>query len=1012
MTSTEWRSALPRGSFAWILVALTMLFTETASAQDQAGSIRGVIYDADFEAPLPAGRVSIVETGQEAVASDLGNYVLQGVAPGTYTLVFFKEGYVRKVQADVVVTDGRLTEVNASLAGDFEDMEEYVVQDILLAGGSAEAALLQLRLDSPAVMDSISAELMSRAGAGDAAGALRLVSGATVKDGKSAVIRGLPDRYVSTQLNGVRLPSSDDDKRAVELDQYPAVVVESVQVSKTFTPDQQGDASGGAVNVALRGIPTESIFNVKFQYSLNTQVAGAGSDFLTYDGGGVGAFGLEGDKRGIQTENIGDNWDGAVGTRPGNAPIDFKLSTGIGGQQELDNGVKIGGFASLFYERDSSYYDNGINDNQWVDTPGAGMVPRTIQGSPTGGDFLTQLYDVTQGVKSVQWGGLGTFGIESENNFLGLTYLYSHTADDKATLAENTRGKEYFFPGYDVNDPTGPGNTSADIDASPWVRLQTLEYTERTNSSLQLNGAHTLPFDAPDIGDAIDFKAPQLDWVASLSNANLDQPDKRQFGSVWRPRSFNPGAPPFIDPFFTDPTYNGFRPAANINLGNLQRIYREIDEDSSQISLNLTLPFEQWGGEEGYLKGGIFSDEVDRAFDQDSFSNFGDSGSSFVGGWEDFWSDVFPDEDHPITESDFDVDYSGEQNIQAFYGMLDLPLTEKWNVIGGARFESTELSVVNDPEALALWFPPGSTSPTALNPGDADVDFEQDSVLPSIGLVYRPVDSVMVRASYSETIARQTFKEVTPIIQQEFLGGPIFIGNPDLGQASLENADLRVDYTPYQGGLVSVSWFGKWVEDPIEYVQRVIDFTYTTPVNYPDGELSGVEVEVRQDLGRFWRSMQGFSVGANATVIDSEVRLPQDEIDNFAQPNIDVPITARDMTDAPEYLYNLYLTYDLPTAGTRASLFYTVQGDTLIAGAGESNGNFVPDIYATEFGTLNLAVSQELSDSFTLQFGAKNLTNPPIQTVYRSSAIGADVLNTKFTRGLEFSLSLSWRISI
>ena len=45
---------------------------------------------------------------------------------------------------------------------------------------------------------------------------MKLVSGASVQDGKYAVIRGLPDRYVSSQMNGVRLPSADEDKRAVE----------------------------------------------------------------------------------------------------------------------------------------------------------------------------------------------------------------------------------------------------------------------------------------------------------------------------------------------------------------------------------------------------------------------------------------------------------------------------------------------------------------------------------------------------------------------------------------------------------------------------------------------------------------------------------------------------------------------------------------------------------------------------------------------------------------------------
>ena len=65
-------------------------------------------------------------------------------------------------------------------------------------------------------------------------------------------------------------------------------------------------------------------------------------------------------------------------------------------------------------------------------------------------------------------------------------------------------------------------------------------------------------------------------------------------------------------------------------------------------------------------------------------------------------------------------------------------------------------------------------------------------------------------------------------------------------------------------------------------------------------------------------------------------------------------MTTRDMTNAPEHLYNLYLTYDIAAAGTQFALFYTVQGDTLVAGAGQSHGNFVPSVYAKEYDTLNL----------------------------------------------------------
>ena len=982
--------------------AAVVIASSPAHAQERAGSVRGVVFDKDFDAPLGGAQVLIVETGQKLLASEQGNYVFPEVVPGKYTLGFSKDGYVRQVKADVLVLPGQLADVDAYLSGDFTEMEEFVVEDALEMDTGTEAGLLELRFETPALMDSISAGLMSRAGASDAASALRLVSGATVQDGKFAVIRGLPDRYVSSQMNGVRLPSADEDKRAVELDQFPTSVIESIQVSKTFTPDQQGDASGGAVDVRLRGIPDETTLQLSGQLGYNSNVTGRG-DFLSYDGGGVEFLGFDDGGRDPQDDLLGQSWKGAVGVREEDAPIDSKWSISGGGMRELADGWRMGSFGSFFYERDSQYIDDGVDDSYWVTQPGTGMTPQTYQGTPTDGDFKTGLFDIDQSSLSVRWGALGVFGVENESNKLSLTYLYTHVAEDTATLAIDTRGKEYYFPGHDPNDQTSPGADPGSLAAAPFLRTETLEYTERDTSTLQLRGEHTL---SP-LGESVPWaKEPKLDWTVSSSAASMDQPDKRQFGALWQPTSLNPGFPPFIPPFTTPATWLPYKPAANFNLGNVQRIWKSIEEDSSQLALNLKMPFEQWSGEEGYAKVGVFSDRVTREFNQDTYTNSGGF-STYQGEFDDPWSAQFPDENHPMFESLEDVDYDGEQNVDAWYGMVDLPFSPVFKTTAGARVESTEIGIVNDPDALALWYPPGAAAPTQLNPGDADVDFSQTNLLPALGVEYKAAEKWTFRAAWSQTIARQTFKELTPIIQSEFLGGPIFIGNPDLQMSELANYDVRVDYVPYEGGLVSLSGFYKDLDDPIEYVQRIAGFNYTTAINYPEGRLGGAELELRQDLATWSDGLTGFSLGANATVIDSQVSLTQAEIDQFNQPNIAAPMTTRDMTNAPERLFNLFLTWDNEESGTQVGLFYTIQGDTLVAGAGESNGNYIPNVYAKEFDTLNLSVFQRIGEHMRLQLQAKNLTDPQIETVYRSEYIGDDVRRTSFTRGIDVTLTLN-----
>jgi TonB-dependent receptor len=456
------------------------------------------------------------------------------------------------------------------------------------------------------------------------------------------------------------------------------------------------------------------------------------------------------------------------------------------------------------------------------------------------------------------------------------------------------------------------------------------------------------------------------------------------------------------------PLHLPFKPAANFTIGNLQRIFKDIDEESEQATGNLKLPFKSWTDTDGWLKVGAFHDHVSRKFNQDTFSNFNDN-SSFSSPFEDFWSAHFPDQNHPITASDQDVDYHAHQQVGAWYGMLDLPLADGLELVTGARVESTRIDIENLPESGAFWFPPGSLAPTHLNPGDADVDFAQTDVLPSIGLAWRPLDGVTLRAAYSKTVARQTFKELTPIIQQEFLGGPIFIGNPDLQMSALDNYDLRADWAPYDGALASMSWFRKEIKRPIEYVQQVADnFDFTTAVNYPKGTLSGYEFELRQHLGHFVESLDGLSVGANATFINAKVRLPDDEVAAFAQPGIEMTITQRDMTNAPSHLYNAFLTWDLTDAGTQIGAFYTVTGDTLLAGAGQSGGNFVPSVYMTQYDNLNVTLTQAIGKYFRIGLGAKNLTNPELREVYRSPIGGPDVTHREHTEGIEYSLSLAF----
>jgi TonB-dependent receptor len=988
-------------------------------AAAQVGSIRGIVYDRDFDAPLGAATIDVVGLRKRVVGNDNGNFLIPDVPAGTYTLVFSKDGYARQVRGDVIVREGQLTDVTIRLAGEFEEMEEFVVEELDLAG--SEGQLLELRLQSPQLLETVGVDLINRSGAGDAAAALLLVPGATIQDGKYAVVRGLPERYVSAQLDGVRLPTADDEKRAVQLDQFPSAVLQSIQVSKTFTPDQQGDASGGAVNIELRDIPEETSFQVKVQTGFNSQAYGKGKG-LSFRGGGLDFLGNN-DTLDIPYDSIGESFGIPVGTDPTDNPLEYKMSFSGGGKYDLGDGSKIGAFGSFFYEQDYSYFDNGQENTLVQMAPGGPLVPLEPEPLPTDLEY-TSLYDITQGTEVVQWGGLGTVGYESEHTKLGAKFLYTQLSESQAVLAIDQRGREFYFPGWNPNDNTTPGWTPGTPGdpfdpplpepLAPWQRNETLTYQQSSTTTFILNGEHTLSMlggqDVSQDPTAV-WGAPIVDWRLSVSDAQLDQPDQVQFNAAWQPL-----VPIGDPPIFTTGGWTPLNPPATFSLGNLQYIEKYINETSTQAALNLKVPFSQWNDREGYLKFGGFYDNVARTFDQNSFILDPSGplfGQGYQAGWDEPWSDVFPFEDQPAYAGPPypDVDYDGSQLITAWYSMVDLPFNDTMNLVTGFRVETTSIATTlyGEPGALILNPVTGGTLSTS-----GDTNYNQDNLLPMIGWNWNIREDLVMRTSFAQTVARQTFRELTPILQQEYAAGPIFIGNPDLAMSDLNNYDLRLDWTPFEKWLLSGSVFYKQISDNIEYIGRYgTGFQYTTPVNFDSATLFGLEGEVRVGMEQIiGEQFKGLAVGANATYLDSQTDLPEDLASQFEA--FGSPVGSRPMIQTPEYLLNASVTYEFEEWGTQFGVFWTYKGDTLISGASTNGGGgspptaITPDIYQIPFDTLNVTIQQRIIDGLTLSFAAKNLTNPDIQTVYRID--GTDTLQSTYSAGIDFSLGLTYRI--
>ncbi|RMF75344.1 MAG: hypothetical protein D6738_03945 [Acidobacteria bacterium] len=1015
-------------SAALLLLLLALALPATFAQQPAGGGLRGAVLDKDFDVPLAGARVTIVELQRSATTDTNGNFLLENVPPGRYTLTVAKSGYERTVLSDIVVAAGRLTDVRVALTGQVYELDELVVSgtDFL---SDTEIGLLEIRAEAITLQDSISAELISKAGASDVAGALKLVVGATVVDGKYATVRGLSDRYTGTTLNGVRVPSADPRRRAVQVDLFPTGTIESVTVRKTFTPDQLGDFTGGGVDIRTRSIPDGPLFKISISSEYDENATG-NDRFLTYRGGGVPADGTAGSQRALPAiapsdfpplprpsirptdQQVADAtfydrltraFVPVIGTRrqAPSANSGFRLVAGNRWQFHGDDVLGVIGALSWSHKYD--FYENGISNRggkSGATSPIAIVEPRSD----------------SRGKDELLLGGLATVVYRpSENHEFALRAILNRGAEDEARFqVERT------------------GDTSVEQN-------QALTYTERNLLSVQLQGRHAWP-GALHLGEG-DQKI-ELDWSVSDNSTEQDQPDVRFFRNTF------------------DLTNNSARmPRNSTDSQNTRRIFRNIQEDNLQTAVNAVLEFSARNERTGRVKLGLYHDDTDRTFFQRSFTyTFPFQLGSFLNqavrtnrGWATFlgdgpdalWTDVFlepqriglaPVRCEPpanpfipssncaapnqllwtLTPVGTDVDYGGSQTIDAGYAMMELPLGKRWTVIAGARYETTELSILPVSPFTGLveaieQLPDGSRSIVRVPAEQGAALIDEGHWLPALSASWELVPGTMkLRFSGSRTIARPTFRELAPVLTEEFIAGDEFLGNPDLEISRITNWDVRWEWFPRPGDILAASAFYKSIKDPIEVIAfGFANRNFVQPVNYETGSLKGIELEARAGLDRFSKRLAGLAAGINFTWLDSTADVPRFEQQSLADFGLDVK--SRSLQGQPSYLLNANVTWDHERWGTSVGLFYTVTGDILLTGAARGLDEGRPDVIQKARGNLDLTASQEIGEHLSLSVKARNLLAGDRETFY-SAPDGEEVTRSvrETARTYSFSVGYTW----
>ncbi|HYC89656.1 MAG TPA: TonB-dependent receptor [Thermoanaerobaculia bacterium] len=265
------------------LLHALLLFTLTLDANAQSmgrATIAGAVKD-DTGAAIPGvtvtatreqGEPSVVVTGME------GEFRIADLAPGAYTIEAVLDGF-QPLRSQVKLTTGQKLDLAFKLVPAFGETVEVTAE----AAPVGEVAILESRRQAPVVSDSISAEEIRKTPDSSAAGVVERLTGVTLLGDKYVFVRGLGERYSGTTINGSTLPTTETEKRVVPLDLFPAKLLDSVNVVKTYTPDKPGDFGSGVVEMTTTQFPSAATMKVTLGSAYNS--GATGGNVRRYSGG-------------------------------------------------------------------------------------------------------------------------------------------------------------------------------------------------------------------------------------------------------------------------------------------------------------------------------------------------------------------------------------------------------------------------------------------------------------------------------------------------------------------------------------------------------------------------------------------------------------------------------------------------------------------------------------------------------------------------------------------------------
>ena len=239
-----------------------------------AATIKGTVISADDNSTLPSARIGIRNTKLACLTDVSGNFILKGIPAGNFVLTvdyIGYETYEKNISISIKDTD-EVINLRVMLQPKSKEMNNVLVTGV--AGKETETAARLREKNADNIVSVLSAQAIEKSPDITVANALQRVSGVSLSrtpagDGQYAILRGMNKRYNNTLINGLKIASPDPKARFVPLDIIPSDLLQRIEVVKSITPDMEGDAIGGTVNIVMKDAPDSLLLNAYGSTSLS-----------------------------------------------------------------------------------------------------------------------------------------------------------------------------------------------------------------------------------------------------------------------------------------------------------------------------------------------------------------------------------------------------------------------------------------------------------------------------------------------------------------------------------------------------------------------------------------------------------------------------------------------------------------------------------------------------------------------------------------------------------------------